>query len=124
MAGHGPAPKSPDERARRNIDPIPLVKLHADKHLRGPALPIDLTSPDGTPIRWPAATRRWWDNWRRSPQAQIFTATDWDALTEAALLHRALVSGNPRAAAELRLRVAKLGATPEDRARLRLGIQH
>lgn len=71
---------------------------------------------------WPGATRRWWDTWRRSPMAQTFTDTDWDFLMDTALLHAELWAGNGAVASELRLRVAKFGATPEDRARLRLQI--
>ena len=41
---------------------------------------------------------------------------------ETALIHRAFMLGDLKQAAELRLRVAKFGATPEDRMRLRLQI--
>lgn len=50
------------------------------------------------------------------------TGTDWDFLLDTALLHAELWSGNRSVAAELRLRVAKFGATPEDRARLRIQV--
>lgn len=42
---------------------------------------------------------------------------------DTALLHAELWSGNGAVASELRLRVAKFGATPEDRARLRMSIE-
>lgn len=123
MAGRGPAPKPASERVRRNVDPSPTIELGADDVLRGPDLPDDLWDPiRDEPLRWPSLTRRWWENWRRSAQAQTFTATDWDFLTETALLHRRFANGDASVAAELRLRVAKFGATPEDRARLRLAI--
>lgn len=115
MAGRGPAPKDPSERVRRNADPVAEVFVEADGILHGPELPyVD----DG----WPAATREWWLTWRRSPQAQAFTDTDWSFLVDTALLHAEFWRGKSALAPELRLRVAKFGATVEDRARLRIGI--
>ena len=122
MAGHGPPPKPDAERARRNAPPVPEVSVTPDDVLRGPDLPDDLRDAEGDHLSWPSMTRRWWLNWRRSPQAQSFTATDWDFLLETALLHRDFVLGDARVASELRLRVAKFGATPEDRLRLRMSI--
>jgi hypothetical protein len=55
-----------------------------------------------------------------SPLSNEFTAPDWSELLDAARLHAEYWRGNPKVAAELRLRVAKFGATPEDRARLRI----
>jgi hypothetical protein len=114
MAGHGPAPKDPSQRRRRNVAPAPTTILTADDEVRGPDLP------DG--YAWPEPTRRWWETWRNSPQSQALTATDWDFLLDTALLHAELWSGNGSVASELRLRVAKFGATPEDRLRLRMQL--
>lgn len=114
MAGQGPAPKDPARRRRRNKDPIPTTTVAADGELHGPELPAGRD--------WPERTLAWWDTWRRSPQAQKMTTTDWDFLVDTAVLHAAFWSGNASVAGELRLRVAKFGATPEDRARLRLQI--
>jgi hypothetical protein len=114
VAGRGPAPKDPSTRRRRNADPVPTTVVVADGQLRGPDLP------DG--YDWPAQTRRWWETWRSSPQSQALTETDWDFLLDTALLHAELWAGNGSVAAELRLRVAKFGATPEDRARLRMQV--
>jgi hypothetical protein len=58
--------------------------------------------------------------WNESPLSAEFTQTDWDFLLDTALLHARFWQGDPKMAAELRLRVAKFGATPEDRARLRI----
>ncbi|MER7331682.1 MULTISPECIES: hypothetical protein [unclassified Micromonospora] len=69
---------------------------------------------------WPEQTRAWWRMWAESPQAEHFMQTDWDFLLDTAMVHAELWAGNIGAAAELRLRVAKFGATPEDRARLRI----
>jgi hypothetical protein len=59
--------------------------------------------------------------WAESELAKDFTATDWSFLLDTALMHHAMWSkGQWTLAAEVRLRVAKFGATPEDRARLRI----
>ena len=114
MAGRGPAPKRersrPNDTARRDAEFAHVVD---DGVVRGPDLP------DGV---WHERTSAWWDTWRRSPLAQTFTSTDWDFLLDTALLHNELWSGNPGVAAELRLRVAKFGASPEDRLRLKIDI--
>lgn len=115
MAGRGPAPKDPAKRRRTNADPVPTVVVSPDDEVRGPELPGSYD--------WPAQTRAWWETWRSSPQAQTFTSTDWDFLLDTALLHAELWAGNGAVASELRLRVAKFGATPEDRARLRLQVE-
>ena len=114
MAGKGNTiPKDPATRRRQNRT-LPTVTLAAARERRGPDLPAGYD--------WPAQTRIWYDNWRSSPQAQTLTETDWDFLLDTALLHAELWAGNGSVAAELRLRVAKFGATPEDRLRLRLQI--
>ncbi|MEU1762866.1 hypothetical protein [Micromonospora sp. NPDC005652] len=111
MAGVGPAPKSPDKRARRNSDPVPQTVL---KFVKGeqPELPRGFD--------WPERTRDWWAMWASSPQSEHFTQTDWDFLLDTAMIHAEFWSGNLAVGGELRLRVAKFGAIPEDRARLRL----
>lgn len=117
MAGRGPAPTGKAEGTRRRNAPPTLTVVKVDGALRGAELP-ELPGED----EWPDATLEWWDTWRRSPQAQNFTDTDWSFLLDTALLHMAFWDGDTGVAAELRLRVAKFGATPEDRARLRLSI--
>ena len=114
MAGHGPPPKDPSTRRRRNADPVPTIVVSDDGEIRGPELPAG--------YEWPVQTRSWWETWRSSPQSQSFTDTDWGFLLDTALLHAELWAGNGSVAAELRLRVAKFGATPEDRARLRIQV--
>jgi hypothetical protein len=114
MAGRGPAPKDPDKRRRRNADPVPASTLLEDDEVRGPELPGG--------IEWPVVTLAWWTTWRNSPQAATFTDTDWDFLVDTALLHARFWKGDEKVAGELRLRVAKFGATPEDRARLRMQV--
>jgi len=112
MAGRGPAPKPADRRARRNKDQIPHTVLRFERADQ-PPLPDD--------VDWHPRTRAWWAMWGRAPQSELFTATDWSFLLDTALMHHAMWSkGQWTLAAEVRLRVAKFGATPEDRARLRM----
>ena len=107
----GPAPKDPSKRARKNVDPIPQTIL---KFVPGdqPLLP------DG--VDWHDVTRQWWQMWGESEIAKTFTAADWFFLLDTAKIHNSMWNGNFYAAGELRQRVAKFGATPEDRARLRI----
>jgi hypothetical protein len=112
MAGHGPAPKPAGRRARTNQDTKPTTILRF-LQTDAPDLPDD--------VEWHARTCDWWAMWSASPQAETFTASDWSFLLDTALMHHAMWSkGQWTLAAEVRLRVAKFGATPEDRARLRM----
>jgi hypothetical protein len=112
MAGQGPPPKAAGRRARRNADAVPTTTLRFVR-ADAPELPEDMD--------WHARTRAWWQMWANSPQAETFTETDWSFLLDTALMHHAMWSkGQWTLAAEVRLRVAKFGATPEDRARLRM----
>lgn len=112
MAGRGPAPKPTGRRARTNKDPAPLRTLHLVRQ-SAPDLPED--------VDWHPRTADWWQMWADSELAKDFTATDWSFLLDTALMHDAMWSkGKWTLAAEVRLRVAKFGATPEDRARLRI----
>ena len=115
MAGRGPAPKPAGQKVRRNADPVPTQVVAPDDQVRGPELPASMA--------WPEQTVKWWTTWRTAPQAKTFTSSDWDFLLDTALLHAELWAGNGAVAAELRLRVAKFGATPEDRLRLRMQIE-
>lgn len=111
MAGMGPPPKPAGRRARTNSDPIPQTVLRFEQ-ASAPPLPPEL-SEDPRVIRW-------WETWIASPQAEHFAATDWLFLVDTAYIAQAFYDGDLKQAPELRLRVAKLGATMEDRARLRL----
>ena len=111
MAGRGPAPKDPRRRARRNADPVGMTVIAFQRGER-PNLPDD--------VDWPEQTRAWWDMWAESPLSEHFMSTDWSFLLDTARLHAEFWQGDAKAAPELRLRVAKFGATPEDRARLRI----
>lgn len=121
MGGKGSAPKDPDRRARRNADTVPQTVLRFE-HAEQPDLPTVQVEEDGDLVEftWPAQTLDWWAMWRDSPQADHFGSTDWSFLLDTALVHARYWLGNLSLAGELRLRVAKFGATPEDRARLRM----
>lgn len=111
MAGRGPAPKDPSKRARRNADPIATTTLRFER-AEDPGLPEALADDPMLQV--------WWETWANSPQAEHFGSTDWLFLTETAFIAAAFYAGDLKVASELRQRVAKFGATPEDRARLRM----
>ena len=115
MAGRGPASTGTRSRARdqRQLE-AGLTIVAPDDEIRGPDLPDD--------FEWPTMTRSWWETWRRSPQAKTFTDTDWSFLIDTAVMHAEFWLGNRALAPELRLRVAKFGATPEDRMRLKISV--
>jgi hypothetical protein len=113
----GPLPKDPARRARRNADTIERTVLVFEP-AKQPRLPSIM--PDGS--HWPAETRAWWRTWKDSPLSDAFTATDWAALLETAVLHGLFWTGDKSVAGEIRRRVAKHGATAEDRARLRISF--
>lgn len=117
MAGRGRPPGSgakPDDERRRRNAPEKLTVVTADGKQHGDELPDTFD--------WPPATLAWWETWRKSAQASKFTDTDWSFLLDTAVLHAEFWLGNRSLAAELRLRAAKFGATPEDRARLKIEI--
>jgi hypothetical protein len=97
---------------------VAAFKLVEGEKAPQPALPKEIV--------WPKQTREWWKMWGRSPLSADFTENDWSELLDAAKLHALLWSGSPtamlKAAPELRNRVAKFGATPLDRQRLRITL--
>lgn len=119
MAGKGPAPK--DGAARRNKRMFRVVPAATAEQ---PALPdftvqidIDGEITEQT-FDWPERTREWWRMWSEHPLSTEFSASDWEFLLDTARIHAEFWRGNMKVANELRLRVQKFGATPEDRARL------
>lgn len=108
----GPPPKDPRKRARRNVDPIPRTTIEFVKG-KQPRLPAG--------IDWHDQTRQWWASWGKAPQAEFFMDVDWRYLLDTALMHDAMWSKCQwTLAAEVRQRVAQFGATPADRAKLRM----
>lgn len=124
MAGRGPARTG--KAVRRNKVPDTVMVKAPEKHEKyGWELPKGvLRDKDGDPIAWHPMTKKWWDAWRSSPQAtRMLTEPDWHFLLDTALMHHNMwENGRWDFASEVRLRVAKFGATPEDRLRLHLEI--
>lgn len=125
MAGRGPSPKDPSKRVRRNGggNEMRVITATPTAQPELPAFDVQVDV-DGTMVTqefsWPERTRSWWRMWNESPLTADYTQTDWDFLLDTALIHAKFWLGNTALAGELRLRVAKFGATPEDRARLRI----
>lgn len=119
MAGRGPVPKESRSRDRDNVERTRLV---AGDVPMGPNLPEGVL-PDGD--EWHEMTRRWYENWRVSPQAsRMLSGPDWDFLLDTALLHHIMwTKGRWDFAGEVRLRVAKFGATVADRLQLKAEIE-
>lgn len=129
MAGRGSAPKPPEQRARKNKDVVPLkaLPLIVDRQPTLPRFQVkkSVQTGDGQVekaemYRWSPRTVAWWKMWSESALARDFTANDWSELLDTALIHSEYWKGDLKLASELRLRTAKFGATPEDRARLRI----
>lgn len=133
MAGRGPAPKDPSRRARRNRDvALRVIEVQPIEQPSLPTLRVQHRVPvllEGGKVgytielkraRWPQPTLDWWRMWAESPLSAEFTETDWSELRDTARLHALYWLGSTNVASELRLRVAKFGATPEDRLRLKI----
>jgi hypothetical protein len=117
MAGRGPAPKA--KRVRQRDEPV-IETVVADDLLHGDPLPEGVL-PDGE--GWHAQTLALWDALRRSPLLASEPALGWQFLVDTALMHHTMwTKGRWEFASEVRLRVAKFGATPEDRMRLKVKI--
>lgn len=68
--------------------------------------------------------REWWNAWRRSPMSEKWGEVDWAYLQDCAhLRHQYYEDPSPSWMAELRLRLTKMGATAEDRLKLRMAVQ-
>lgn len=67
--------------------------------------------------------RRFWKTWSSAPQTSGWVETDWAELELTTKLVDGLYLGDLKLAGEIRQRVAKWGATVEDRARLRMTIE-
>lgn len=119
MAGKGTVPSGQRSRAR---DQKESTKLVAGGRMQGIALPKNML-PDAE--EWHPMTKKWWNAWRKSPQAsRMLSEPDWYFLLDTALLHHIMwQKGRWEFAAEVRLRVGKFGATPEDRLRLKQEIE-
>jgi hypothetical protein len=130
MPGRGPRPKDVDRLASRSRAKVRAADTttYVAERVPQPRLPVlYVPGKGGRRVRfaWPAATKRWWANWGAEPAAERFRSTDWDFLLDTALIHaRVWGAGDLSMLNELRLRVGKMGATGEDRARLRITYAH
>ncbi|MFG3176596.1 hypothetical protein ACGFZC_16230 [[Kitasatospora] papulosa] len=108
----GPKPK--DNAVRRNKHEH--AQILSSSTTEGRALP------PGLGIKT-AGARRFWQTWATSPQAGNWAETDWAELEITVKLVDAFYQGDVKLAGEIRQRVAKWGATTEDRARLRMSLE-
>ena len=110
MAGRGPAPAPSKRRRNKDSDPEATSVLVDDGGLRGPELPEGVL-PDGED--WHPQTRALWDALRRNPLLADEPDLGWQFLVDTALMHHTMwQKGRWEFASEVRLRVAKYGATP------------
>ncbi|WP_406305786.1 hypothetical protein OHA61_30755 [Streptomyces sp. NBC_00885] len=108
----GPAPR--DNAVRRNAHP------HAQQLPAGTQPGRELPKALGITT---GGAKRFWKTWSQAPQTTAWTATDWAELELTTKLVDGLFLGDLKLAGEIRQRVAKWGATVEDRARLRMTFE-
>lgn len=121
--------KPDEERVRRNKPRYLQHVLAWDGKTRGPSLP------EGYP--WCEETKRWYEEFRNSPNAMLTEDSDWESILVGALIHNRLwsppvlddKSWKPLSpsemtslSAELRQRMKPYGYTNEDRLRLNVEI--
>src|SRR4051812_4964534 len=111
MAGRGPAPKATRSRARDTTRrAAEMTELEETGELYGPEPPEGVLPDDED---WHPRTVALWDSLRRSPLLADEPDLGWEFLIDTALMHHAMwTKGKWEFAAELRLRLAKYGATP------------
>ena len=115
MAGMGRIPSGRTRQPNRDQFAAYAVTVHEEDRADAPELP-------GWE-RYGTETLRWYNTWTSSPQAAVFTPTDWQRLHMLA----ALVDAYWRAPSvglmsEIRLNESLLGATSVDRVRGRISI--
>jgi hypothetical protein len=131
MGVRGPVPGDVSELSRPP-NRTNVTVLSTDGTIYGPELPEKFVHKEWHPqsgsstveYEWPEQTRVWWDVWRMSAQASLMGEVDWCFMLDTAVLHALFWLGDhsSQLAAELRSRVAKFGATPDDRQRLRVAV--
>lgn len=119
MPGRGVAPKAVRSRGRDSAARAAEMTQVADTgELHGPELPDDAISEP-----WHPMTIRLWETLRGNPMLVDLPDLDWQFLIDTALMHHIMwATGKFTHAQEIRLRLAKFGATPEDRMRLKMQI--
>jgi len=113
MGSRGPAPK--ENAVRRN-------RHEYETEISTEAQP-GRELPRGLGISTSGA-KRFWKTWSTSPQSATWLETDWAELEITTVLVDQLYKGDYKLAGEIRQRVAKWGATNEDRARLRMKLEN
>ena len=117
MRRGGPRPKSADQLVNKTSarDRQSAMRVVDSEPTEPPDLPEN-------PIyeTWPDQTIKWWNSWINNPLTDDYRESDWLDLLDCAVIHSRLWSGDLKAAAELRLRMSRHGATRDDRARLRI----
>jgi hypothetical protein len=99
-----------------------MVDVTDTGELSGPELPEGVLS-DGQ--SWHPQTQSLWRELRRSPLMRDEPGLTWQFMIDAAILHHRMWQHEEwRHAPELRLRLAKIGVSPEDRQRLRVRVTH
>ena len=115
---HSPKPKN--ERHRRGNPAHNVVEIVPDDVVRGPELDELTLSSD-----WSVYTLKWYETWRKSPQAQLFENTDWQRLGMLAfIVERFQLRPAASAMMEIRMSEERLGATVTDRLRARMLVVH
>lgn len=124
MAGRGPVPQATHQRERDTRRSVTSKEAHlvADGEVRGPTIRQATGRND-----WGARATAYWETWRTSPQAQLFADTDWQRLAMIVPLVELYWDDGGRMPdkqllAEIRLNEERLGATVQDRQRLRMKI--
>lgn len=108
----GPSPKP--NAVRRNVHEH--AQELAPEPQPGRSLPKALGVTTG-------GARRFWKTWSTAPQTATWVETDWAELEITTKLVDEFFKGDTKLAGEIRQRVAKWGATVEDRNRLRMKIE-
>ncbi|PPG35025.1 hypothetical protein C5E10_05330 [Pseudoclavibacter sp. RFBG4] len=107
------APKSEATRHRHARPAHGEKVIVRDNRTRGPRLEGE----------WSSETQTWYETWRKSPQSQLFEATDWQRLRLLAPLVEAnFIKPSAAGLSEIRLNEERLGATVVDRMRARIAI--
>lgn len=105
----------PDSTSRRPTHA--MTTLTPDGVVRGPTLS------EATDRNWDTDVLRWYQTWRESAQAQLFTPTDWQRLALLApLVEKHFSSPTGATMSEIRLNEERLGATVVDRMRARMVV--
>jgi hypothetical protein len=121
VAGPGRIPKQTRSRkrdtARREAE---TITISDDGTLHGPDLP-EGALPGGQD--WHEQTRMLWRELRQHPLLRDEPGVTWQYLIDSCALHSVMWSrGRWDLASEIRLRLAKIAATPEDRQRMKVNI--